>query len=567
MGVLLLSVASTTAAQFSPGPLSRAHTELEGVTQCTKCHPLGRKTMDVACLDCHREIAWLEDQERGLHGQVAGSKCSECHPEHAGEAFDLVDFDDPEDFRHERAGWPLDGAHRKIECEKCHREELWTVPARSLREKASDRLSYLGLDRRCVSCHVDDHEQQLGLDCSRCHGNDTFQPAPSFRHDSTSFPLVGQHATVACVKCHATVDPAGKSFTFPARNVQQCSACHKDPHRGSLGPRCTDCHGEIGWKASVATTFDHAKTRFALVGAHSKVSCDRCHDEASGGWGAKPSFSTCGSCHVDPHRAADGTALLAGDCSACHGEQSFQPSRFDVARHAKTDFPLRGAHASLRCRQCHQGEPTRLADTLGLWWQHEDSSCASCHADAHGEALARLHETEATCESCHDEQRWKPSLYTAKQHDQARFALRGAHLEPACARCHGADRTEMPAPPDVERSGKARIVFALEETKCADCHHDPHDAGSRSADCQDCHGTRRWVPVELSVEDHARFAMRLDGSHAALPCIDCHSQHDGRSNAGTSLLRSANRQSLPFSTRTRGCRDCHSAEQLERTGR
>src|SRR5215471_5406887 len=43
-------------AQISPGPLSRAHQQLEGVTKCASCHDFGAGSRGFRCLECHAEI-------------------------------------------------------------------------------------------------------------------------------------------------------------------------------------------------------------------------------------------------------------------------------------------------------------------------------------------------------------------------------------------------------------------------------------------------------------------------------------------------------------------------------
>ena len=45
--------------QMSPGPLSRAHSNLDGPLNCAKCHAFGIGRAEFRCLDCHKEI----DQE------------------------------------------------------------------------------------------------------------------------------------------------------------------------------------------------------------------------------------------------------------------------------------------------------------------------------------------------------------------------------------------------------------------------------------------------------------------------------------------------------------------------
>ena len=53
--------------QISPGKLTTAHAELEGIMNCTQCHDLGNKVTNTKCLACHEEIQELTDQNRGYH--------------------------------------------------------------------------------------------------------------------------------------------------------------------------------------------------------------------------------------------------------------------------------------------------------------------------------------------------------------------------------------------------------------------------------------------------------------------------------------------------------------------
>ena len=66
--ILAMAFLSAVAiAQISPGPLSRAHKELDGATHCTTCHKLGGGEPTFKCLDCHTEIAARLAAHRGLH--------------------------------------------------------------------------------------------------------------------------------------------------------------------------------------------------------------------------------------------------------------------------------------------------------------------------------------------------------------------------------------------------------------------------------------------------------------------------------------------------------------------
>ena len=54
-------------AQISPGDLTNAHKDLEGISNCTKCHELGKAVLNSKCLDCHTEIADPLSQNKGYH--------------------------------------------------------------------------------------------------------------------------------------------------------------------------------------------------------------------------------------------------------------------------------------------------------------------------------------------------------------------------------------------------------------------------------------------------------------------------------------------------------------------
>jgi len=108
-------------AQLSPGKLTQAHADLEGMFKCTQCHVLGSKLDNNKCLECHEEIQTLLDQNRGYHSskEVRGLDCAKCHSEHHGRNFDMMRFDQ-DNFDHELTGYELTGAHRRIECRDCH---------------------------------------------------------------------------------------------------------------------------------------------------------------------------------------------------------------------------------------------------------------------------------------------------------------------------------------------------------------------------------------------------------------------------------------------------------------
>ena len=183
--ILLLLSSGPVIAQISPGDLTRAHSELEGMGNCTLCHELGAQVSDTKCLDCHTEIKSLIRQDRGLHAnpQVERQNCFQCHSEHHGRNFDMVRFN-TNSFDHNRTGYTLEGAHKSVDCKSCHSPENIRDP--QIRNRKD---TYLGLDTQCISCHDDYHQGTLSTNCLDCHNMNAFSPVQKFDHDRADFKL------------------------------------------------------------------------------------------------------------------------------------------------------------------------------------------------------------------------------------------------------------------------------------------------------------------------------------------------------------------------------------------
>ncbi|MCK5703630.1 MAG: cytochrome c family protein, partial [Cyclobacteriaceae bacterium] len=108
--VLCFFVAISANAQISPGDLSNAHADMEGIMNCTKCHVLGGEVSNEKCLDCHLELKTRIDQKKGYHvsDEVKNKDCTTCHSDHHGRNFEMVRFNE-DDFRHQLTGYELTG--------------------------------------------------------------------------------------------------------------------------------------------------------------------------------------------------------------------------------------------------------------------------------------------------------------------------------------------------------------------------------------------------------------------------------------------------------------------------
>ncbi len=562
-------------AQVSPGPLAHAHEDLDQNAKCFRCHGGGSDSIDGNCLSCHEEIAWLIEAGRGLHGRERLSECTSCHPDHGGRDFALIDWGKAgvEGFDHLRTGWQLEGKHRTLKCEQCHKSDFQKSPVVAKLKRKDANRSWLGLETGCLACHADYHAGALEANCEACHTNLAFKPAPRFDHARSSFPLTGKHVTTPCEKCHFVADrifalgPEGRRVPrYKPVSHAECSDCHRDVHEGRLGPKCASCHVTTSFREVGRDRFDHARTRFALRGAHARVDCAKCHDPRQA-WGKRPPFQRCDSCHRDAHA---GTATLRGaavDCAACHDERAFKPSTYRVDDHATSRYPLEGKHREVACERCHVKNPPgadpRSLGTAAVLLRPAQAVCRDCHEDSHGGQLAQS-EHRGACESCHRVEGWKPSTYGIAEHGKTRLALEGRHAEIGCADCHGPTRPELPPLTEQQAPGKARVALTTLAPECVSCHYDPHRGrfaagGSRPREdgCAGCHRPSAFRPATVDTAAHDSFAFRLEGGHRAVPCVDCHKELARPPATARLLVVTGSERPLLFEERHERCTDCH----------
>ena len=290
LGMICLAP-GTVRAQFSPGPLSRAHQGLEGTKACTRCHELGvgKGPSDTRCLECHETLRDRLAAGRGFHARGergAGLSLDATRSTTAGTTTSS-DWIAPtltmlRPATRSRAGIPAS-------------------PARSATPR--DEASW-GCEGVCRACHADVHGGRLGTDCRRCHDENAWKPAPGFDHGRTRYPLRGAHVSVSCEKCH----PEGR---FSGLRFDDCQACHPSPHTAAFAPgkSCSSCHDPAGWARRAGAAFDHARTRFPLEGGHAKVACAACH---KGGRYKSLGGAVCEACHPDPHQGQFRAGLSAG---------------------------------------------------------------------------------------------------------------------------------------------------------------------------------------------------------------------------------------------------------------
>jgi hypothetical protein len=450
---------------------------------------------------------------------------------------------------------PLAKAHQSLEgvrnCTRCHGTKKEEMPG------------------RCLDCHRDIawltdrsrgfHAGQAGQKCAACHpdhaGPDfalvTWAGGDSsrFDHSLTGWPLAGGHAGVACTSCHRMVfrvSPAAKlsqRTTTPGWTglEQGCAGCHADPHRGSLGRGCAECHDVRRW--SPAPGFDHDSTGYALTGRHRNLACAACHAglpaaSAQAGAAAIPAafaplpHADCAACHRDPHGGRLGSV-----CANCHVTTGFTSVTTGTFDHERTRYPLRGAHQSVRCDQCHdfrtsQGHGPR---------DRPFATCAGCHADPHAGSATRAG-NRVDCASCHEVRGFRPASFSVAAHATTRFALLGRHQTVPCGACHLRD--EAPA----HRTAVGSAAVQLHPPSgCLGCHQDPHQGRLQAgSDCLGCHDMAGFRPSTVTVASHARYRFPLEGAHRATPCAACHRS-----------LSQPGVKPLLFQVAGSRCQDCH----------
>ncbi len=497
MVIIFLLGASASYGQISPGDLSSAHANLEGMSNCTQCHDLGKKVSNIKCLECHKEIQSLISQDRGYHAnaEVTGKDCFDCHSEHHGRKFEMIRFDEKE-FNHQLTNYNLEGQHTVVDCRECHKPDYIADIEIRKREK-----TFLGLDQKCLTCHDDYHQNTLSNDCVACHDMKAFRPASKFDHNDADFRLRGAHIEVDCKECHEINTRNGMEFqVFTDIPHTDCRSCHEDPHNAHLPGSCTQCHTEKSFTTFVGkNNFDHGTTNFDLRGKHQSVDCFSCHQNTKASFTIFQDLSgvpenNCVKCHEDVHEGKFGN-----DCAKCHTETGFlalkSMNSFD---HNVTDFPLVGNHIGVDCKLCHTGKYTEAIDF---------SACKNCHEDYHNGEFVE-NGLSPDCVECHSlEQGFGETLYTLEQHQTTKFPLEGAHMATACNQCHVSED---------------QWSFKNMGSSCIECHDNVHEdrfAVDGITDCERCHDSDSWFPSKF---DHNITAFPLEGRHAEIECRLCH---------------------------------------------
>ncbi len=543
VAALLVARTSTVAAQNNP------HGKIEVL--CSTCHspdgwkparidksfdhgqyglPLDGGHGAVACASCHKSLEFTKVSNtcaschQDIHRGELGADCAQCH--------NTRSFSDrAQQVSHALTRFPLEGAHRTLDCRSCH------APG------PDGALAFRGAPTTCFACHRGAFDKTVApshvaaafsSDCTSCHSKASWRGA-SYDHSLSDFALTGAHRAVTCQACHADKIFTGRSKACVSCHMVNFDQAKTPPHQAAhFDQNCLSCHTTAEWKGA---SYDHNATRFPLTGAHQAVSCATCH--ADGTYVGRP--MTCISCHqgvfdktaAPPHRSP----AFAADCATCHTTAAWPGARFD---HGSTNFPLTGAHRAVVCKTCH-------ADGIYLG---KSTTCVACHQPAFDQTKTPPHQAAGfptDCRSCHTTTTWTGAKF---DHNATTFPLTGAHQSAPCQTCH------------------ADGVFDGKPTTCLSCHQgdftattDPnHPAAKFVTTCADCHTTATWRGGAFN---HTATSFPLTGSHLAATCKSCHADNvfDGKPTTCVSCHQGDFDQSKNPNHKTAGfpttCATCH----------
>jgi hypothetical protein len=438
-------------------------------------------------------------------------------------------FETPNRQFHNATTFPLDGRHRDLPCESCHRQNV-----------------YKGTPTKCYDCHWvrrqdDRFRLQLGTQCEQCHRTTSWSAVRWDHSAMTSMPLGAAHQRLTCQSCHA-------NNTFKTAQTT-CASCHmkdyqatKTPNHAAAGfpTACETCHKPADATFSQAR-FDHG-ARFPLVGMHAQAACASCH--VNNVYRGTP--RECVACHrtqydrtTSPNHASAG---FSTDCATCHRptDTSFRGAGFNH----NAVFALVGVHAQASCTSCHSNNVYRGTPR----------DCVGCHRTQYDRTTSPNHAAagfSTDCATCH--RPTDTSFRGAQFNHNAVFALVGRHAQTACTSCHvnnvyrgtardcvGCHLTQY------QRTTSPNHAAAGFPTTCESCHRNsdtswtqgtfnhrfPITSGPHRVACSTCHQSSSSFATFtcLVCHEHDRTVMdekhrgRVGYRYDSLACYSCHPQ-------------------------------------------
>ena len=221
----------------------------------------------------------------------------------------------------------------------------------------------------------------------------------------------------------------------------------------------------------------------------------------------------------------------------------FSPARFELEEHAKTPFPLTGAHRATACRSCHlvdaelarrvdpavraklarQRRPERVA-LVTMRPKRAPGDCSDCHRDPHQGQFAAQTMAGDDCAACHTTESFAKVRFDHNR--DSRFSLTGAHSKAPCG---------LPQREPIRAGGPEAIRYKPVPMSCTGCHVDEHRGQSRRARTHEAIGAKRaaartlvfhptdsFKKTSFTHQDRRFTTFALAGKHSSLPCGSCH---------------------------------------------
>ena len=248
------------------------------------------------------------------------------------------------------------------------------------------------------------------------------------------------------------------------------------------------------------------------VSSHAEIAgeCKLCHTAP---WESESMDDRCNACHMNISVELGDQSSIHGrlykldpaaQCRDCHPEHNGAHAMLTVIEewkfpHQVTGYLLDGHQEKAEkeaflCRDCH-GEDVTTFDS---------KACDDCHNQSDVVFMTDHHLAfGGACLNCHDGVDTYGDDFT---HNVFSFSLTGSHVLALCSQCH---------------QGSTKVSdLQLAPQTCFACHQkdDPH-AGNLGSQCDDCHFTKGWKPVQY---DHNLADFKLVGAHVDAACEGCH---------------------------------------------
>ncbi len=334
-----------------------------------------------------------------------------------------------------------------------------------------------------------------------------------------------------CILCHSPLKKridAGKGYHKDKK--KDCGSCHSDHNSREF---------ELVYWPKNINDFNHDETGYKLEGKHRSLKCAECHTRKFITWEPIIAWAkehtrfpvldrtflgldqSCKSCHKDVHRGE-----VSRTCSDCHNPTDWK-SPIQTFDHRKARFQLTGAHIKVECVRCHLPKKKQAQEVWKLTGLRFDT-CTACHEDEHKGSFGQ------NCESCHNTTDWKKEL-KAFDHSKTKYPLEGKHVNVKCADCH-----------------QPQLAGGLPKfDTCLACHEDKHfgqfTARRDGGDCAACHTVKGFKPTIFTIVMHQSGRFKLEGSHLAVPCSECHKVYQPVKNV----------KAVRFTWRDPVCSLCH----------